>query len=167
MAVRLEEPVLMRSQTAELVLEEFLTPEQKEEYRKTYEFTVDAPSGRRYRVGFDKVVELDEADEGVVRFCAHPTGPGAQALPPADITLTKLLWLLTDEEGFRKRAGQVTLGRQPFFPLSPPPQYNDDPGAFAVNTMRVLTVAVFTAFSGGLAFAGWKLFRFAVRFFGL
>jgi hypothetical protein len=103
-------PVCLRWQSesrAESLLLRTLSPTLRSQYLCTREFTVVAPSGRRYLItrGIKgNVYELDEEDRRLRRYCIHPEG-----VPPGDVMMAQMLMLLTDEDSFRRIAVATDL----------------------------------------------------------
>ena len=116
--------VLTSHRRAERLLLEFLTPEQEEDYRRTLAFRVRGSSGTTYRLGNEKIEELD-VDGNVARtLCVRPVGRHEVFLGPdlrPDWVLAQLLWLKTNEEFLVAIAGKF-----PLYPaeVPPPPRFS-------------------------------------------
>lgn len=100
--------------TAQQLLEDNLTVEQREELRKHRYFTVHGQGHepRRYLVKAGKgrhgnIVEVDEAGRELRDLCASPRGN----IPEGDYLLGQKLWLENAEEEFR-RVANFTERRQ-------------------------------------------------------
>jgi hypothetical protein len=115
-------PACLRRQSAaraESLLRRSLNLAQRVRYLCTGEFTVVAPSGRRYlitRGTTGNVYELDRAGRRLRRYCISPAG-----VPPGDVMMAQLLMLLTDEDSFRRIAVATDLptGRRSYRETEP------------------------------------------------
>lgn len=93
---------------AEALLQQFLSPAQREQFARSSAFTVTAKSGRRYslRRGWaGNVFLLDFHDRDVVRLCLHPE----TTIPRADLLIAQKMLLEADEDAFLRTANKVHL----------------------------------------------------------
>ncbi len=93
---------------AEKLLLDYLTPEQRETYRRKGWFIVHGRSGRRYSIWkkdalYCNVCELGNCGEVVSRLCAH----AAINVPMGDHLLTQKLMLEHHEAEFRRVANRI------------------------------------------------------------
>jgi hypothetical protein len=121
---RLEEARRERAcaeERAKETLEELLTQEQIDDWRRTKAFELITQSGRRYRIrrGVSGNVRLIEDGQEVEALCAHPrtslhddAGRYLGVLPSEDVVIAQMLALNADEEGFR-RVANITPMRRP------------------------------------------------------
>jgi hypothetical protein len=94
-------------QCAEHLLLEFLTPEQRRDYRRYGLFIVKSQLGRNYQVGRFGVRRLAPGSRSkwrtaVASYCVVPAVAGA--IPNADLILASALWLAYDERRFLRTA---------------------------------------------------------------
>lgn len=96
-------------QRAERLLEELLTNEQVEQYRKLKKFHVISESGIRYEVNCQRrqhnIYDLDSRGNRVVEHCIYQEGD----LPLPDNIAAQLLLLQTNEQEFRRIANQTRM----------------------------------------------------------
>jgi hypothetical protein len=79
------------------LLEEWLSPTQLSEYKRTKQFTVTGSQGGKYIIGFGinfNVIEHDNNGNPVSKLCIQPEG----ALFEGDIMLAQKILLETDEK---------------------------------------------------------------------
>jgi hypothetical protein len=84
-----------------------LSPAQRLEFERTRSFTVRSQSGRRYRIGFGTVANIEvlgPGDELLYRLCAKPAD-----LPTPAVMLVQKLMLETREAEFLKIAARHPL----------------------------------------------------------
>lgn len=91
------------------LLRSLLTDAQAEQLRRVRHVTVEAASGRRYRIlpntGVTQLVERHgRLDYAIARYCLHD--PNSE-LPPADVAVAHLLWIQADEANFRETANET------------------------------------------------------------
>jgi hypothetical protein len=94
-------------QCAGHLLLEFLTPEQRRDYRRYGLFIVKSQFGRHYQVGRLGVRRLRWGSRArwrpaVASYCLVPAVTGA--IPDADLILATALWLAYDERRFLRTA---------------------------------------------------------------
>lgn len=92
------------TKTAEKLLKECLSPEQREEYSNGKRFHVISQDGNRYEIDCEKaqhnVDRLDSTGKRIENLCAYQTG----STPLPDNALAQKLMLETDESQFRRIA---------------------------------------------------------------
>jgi hypothetical protein len=90
------------------LLQRTLSAEQARTLKEALYVTVQAPSGRRYRISHDGVIYglSRQTDTPIERFCLVPT----TELPRSDRVLALKLMIETDEPGFLRTARRLRLG---------------------------------------------------------
>ena len=94
---------------ADALLLERLSPEQREDYRRSRSFLVVTPGGRRYRLHADRVnYQADllalESEFVLAQYCVQPAEAG---VPKSDSLLTQMLLLQSDEARFLLTANET------------------------------------------------------------
>ncbi len=92
---------------AEQLLVEFLTPEQRRDYRRYGLFVVKSQFGRHYQIGRLGVRRLAPGSRSMWRravasYCLVPAV--SNGIPNADLILATSLWLVYDERRFLRTA---------------------------------------------------------------
>jgi len=88
---------------AELLLMEFLDPQQRADLIERNYFQMKTGKGNVYRIyrgAHANVYRLNDKGESIENLCAQPPN-----LPAEDVMLVQMLALQNDEEGYRKNAG--------------------------------------------------------------
>ncbi len=91
------------------LLHRHLSPEQADRLRRKGEFYATLKSGNTYRIDARRGRTEEVTRHGKRwfvkrRFCLHEQSLLRLHMPPADLALTHLLWLLADEQEFLKMA---------------------------------------------------------------
>jgi len=110
---RSAERISAHSRAEELLLS-LLSPEQAESYSRSKSFIVQGSHGGRYRIAegvSGNILLVNDEDESLARFCAHPTMRESW-LPTPDVQVAQLLALITDEKQFIDTAN-IHQGRYP------------------------------------------------------
>jgi hypothetical protein len=93
--------------TAQELLYELLSAEQRESWDECQAFEVVGSAGRRYEIRrgiAGNVHELDQDGSDVASLCCHPLSTPEGRLPVIDVVITQMLALISDEENFRRTA---------------------------------------------------------------
>lgn len=96
---KIAEAITLR--TSYRLLRRHLSPQQLDEFREHKHFHVVTKSGRRLRIApKELVIEFNENNEQIARYCIHPVEP----LPAGDVMLSQKFLLEAEEEMFFKIA---------------------------------------------------------------
>jgi hypothetical protein len=82
------------------LLREWLSPEQRTQFDRHGHFEVTGSCGNRYRIRYNRVVNIDELDQRGAHMASWCFGP-EEALPTGDVMLAQKIALETDEDATR------------------------------------------------------------------